>query len=153
MRGRTIVAMLSIVFLGVVQSVHAQSLNIDFGAQQGTPSNGFGAAANQPGTWNSVGLGNTNNLTGLNGSATSVDVSVTASSTSSRTVVLDVTNNTIEIDADAVPDGANNIGLAGMQITLAAPVPSLPGWTFVVLATALGLVVMARLRLRPVRVR
>ncbi len=38
----------------------------------------LGAAANQPGTWNTVGLGNTLNLLDLSGAPTSVEISVTA---------------------------------------------------------------------------
>jgi hypothetical protein len=56
----------------------AQSLNVDIGAVGGTPSNGFGAAAGQAGTWNEIGLGLTSNLAGLSGAGTGVSVAVAA---------------------------------------------------------------------------
>src|SRR5690349_13618785 len=56
----------------------AQSLNVDIGATGGTPSNGFGAAAGQAGTWNEIGLGVSSNLAGLNGAGTGVSVAVAA---------------------------------------------------------------------------
>jgi hypothetical protein len=61
------------------QPLLAQNLNIDLSQAQGfSPSNAFGAAANQAGTWNSLKLGTTPNLLGLNGASTSVSATVTA---------------------------------------------------------------------------
>lgn len=59
----------------------AQSFNIDInfasGTGSGAPSSTFGGAANQPGTWNSVGsLGQSAALVGLNGAATGVTVRI-----------------------------------------------------------------------------
>jgi len=62
----------------LASSALGQSFNIDLGPSQGTPSNGFSAAANQSGMWDTLGLGTTSNLPGLSGSPTSVSATVTA---------------------------------------------------------------------------
>ena len=59
-------------------SLPAQSLNIDFGSREGTPSSGFGAAAHQAGAWNTLDLGATGSLLGLSGAPTAVRATVTA---------------------------------------------------------------------------
>lgn len=72
----------SVAFLGMalcgVSLLRAQPLNIDLSSTVGTPSDVFGAAANQPGRWNTVGLGATSNLLAPSGAPTSVDITVTA---------------------------------------------------------------------------
>ena len=56
----------------------AQNLNVDFGSAHGTPSNTFGAASGQVGTWNTLGLGTTSGLLDITGAATTVAVTVTS---------------------------------------------------------------------------
>lgn len=62
----------------IASPLAAQNLNIDLGSTFGTPGSSYGAAAAQPGTWTTIGLGATSNLAGLNGSPTPVDASVVA---------------------------------------------------------------------------
>ena len=76
---RTAVAVIGLAC--AVTSAHAQSLNIDInspsGAGSGVPSSSFGAAAGQPGVWNSVAPTGTGPFALLNlaGSVTSVTLS------------------------------------------------------------------------------
>jgi len=71
-----IAAAASMAFAAV--TLTAQSLNIDLGVRVGKPSSGFGAAAGQPGAWNTVGLGATDSLVELSGVPSAVDATVTA---------------------------------------------------------------------------
>ena len=73
-----LVAILIGVGMPVAPPLLAQNLNIDLGAHFGAPSNTYGAAANQAGTWNTLGLGATPSLLGLGEAATSVSATVTA---------------------------------------------------------------------------
>lgn len=65
-----------------VSAVSAQSFNIDVnfagGAGSGVPSSSFGAAANQPGVWNSVGAIGSTSLVDIQGASTGVSMLIQA---------------------------------------------------------------------------
>jgi PEP-CTERM motif len=75
-------AAMTVIFAGgLANSAFATSININFGDVdqiRGAPSNGFGAASGQVGTWNDLSLGLTSGLLDLGGSATGVAATVTA---------------------------------------------------------------------------
>jgi hypothetical protein len=75
---RLLAAVLVAAGAAAAQPAVAQRLNIDLGPHFATPSNAYGAAANQAGEWNTLGLGVTSNLVGLDGAPTSVSATVTA---------------------------------------------------------------------------
>jgi len=94
--------------VGVGSIASAQQLNIDFGDDVlGLPST-YGAAAGQVGSWNDVGdLGLTSDLVGLSGSATDVDVTVTAANFNA--ILLAPTGNDQVLLNDALFD-ASDVG-------------------------------------------
>ncbi len=69
--------------MGVVTSTseaQAASFNIDFGNKEPSNNSAFGAAANQPGTWNNITtLGTTSNLIDVTGTSTTVSLNLIAS--------------------------------------------------------------------------
>jgi hypothetical protein len=75
-RGLLLLSILA-VLLGP-RALAAQAFNVDLGATEGTPSNFFGAAAQQQGTWNTLRLGTTNALFDVSGHVTAVSAKVTA---------------------------------------------------------------------------
>jgi MYXO-CTERM domain-containing protein len=72
-------AVLCSLALAASATLQAGNLNIDFGSYFAPPSNSYGAAALQAGTWNWItSTGTTSNLVDLSGNPTSVSVNVTA---------------------------------------------------------------------------
>lgn len=63
-----------LVAAGTAAAAMAERINLDFGNAFATPANTYGAAANQPGTWNQIAAQNTPNVLGINGVATDVSV-------------------------------------------------------------------------------